>query len=128
MVYVNNTLYFYSDTTGLISSFPFPNPFTIPTQRDSIQASRTFEGQRNIFFRGSRQGASYLGFLTRFYNLPSEKYAVRTLLFFVVAIFFSKVSPVSQIASTYWKLHGDGNQRMNLTALCFLLTLPLFLC
>ncbi|KAF9907043.1 hypothetical protein EC991_011347 [Linnemannia zychae] len=79
MVYANNSLYLYSDATGLISSFPFPSPYTAPTQRDSIQAPATLEGQKNTFFRGTRQGASYLGFLSRAYN-SSDKFTMPTVV------------------------------------------------
>ncbi|KAG0271325.1 hypothetical protein BGZ95_000878 [Linnemannia exigua] len=70
MVFSNNTLYLYSDATGIISSFPFPSPHTFLTQRDTIQASPAPTDKSTVskFFRGTRQGASYLGWLSRTYN------------------------------------------------------------
>ncbi|KAG0250680.1 hypothetical protein BGZ95_007123 [Linnemannia exigua] len=55
----------YSDTTGLISSFPFPNVHATPIQKDIHQASPIANNTRNMFFQGTRQNSSYLSYLTR---------------------------------------------------------------
>ncbi|KAF9541081.1 hypothetical protein EC957_003408 [Mortierella hygrophila] len=65
MVYQNGSLYLYSDTTGLISSFPFSSPLTTPTQKDYFQATPIPTGRRNMFFQGMGQNSSYLGYLAR---------------------------------------------------------------
>ncbi|KAG9069766.1 hypothetical protein KI688_009091 [Linnemannia hyalina] len=65
MVYQNGSLYLYSDTTGLISSFPFSSPLTTPTQKDFFQATPIPTSRRNMFFQGMRQNSSYLGYLAR---------------------------------------------------------------
>ncbi|KAK3841707.1 MAG: hypothetical protein J3R72DRAFT_510001 [Linnemannia gamsii] len=65
MVYMNGTLYMYSDSTGLISSFPFPNVLVTPTQKDLHQASPIANDTRNMFFQGTRQNSSYLSYLTQ---------------------------------------------------------------
>ncbi|KAF9124064.1 hypothetical protein BGX30_001115 [Mortierella sp. GBA39] len=69
MVYQNGSLYLYSDTTGLISSFPFSSPLTTPTQKDFFHATPITTGRRNMFFQGMRQNSSYLGYLARVDNL-----------------------------------------------------------
>ncbi|KAG0354709.1 hypothetical protein BGX24_006848, partial [Mortierella sp. AD032] len=65
MVYMNGTLYMFSDSTGLISSFPFPSVFVTPIQKDIHQASPIANNTRNMFFQGTRQNSSYLSYLTR---------------------------------------------------------------
>ncbi|KAK3841694.1 MAG: hypothetical protein J3R72DRAFT_151125 [Linnemannia gamsii] len=65
MVYMNGTLYMYSDSTGLISSFPFPNVLVTPTQKDLHQASPIANDTRNMFFQCTRQNSSYLSYLTQ---------------------------------------------------------------
>ncbi|KAG0065130.1 hypothetical protein BGZ89_008573 [Linnemannia elongata] len=64
MVYQNGSIYLYSDTTGLISSFPFSSPFATPKQKDFFQATPIPSYRRNMFFQGMRQNSSYLGYLT----------------------------------------------------------------
>jgi hypothetical protein len=65
MVYSNGSLYIYSDTTGIISSIPFPSPYVNPIQSNIHRASPITKNERNMFFGGSRQNSSYLGYLTR---------------------------------------------------------------
>ncbi|KAF9907067.1 hypothetical protein EC991_011371 [Linnemannia zychae] len=71
MLYSNGSLYMYSDTTGLISSFPFLSPLnTAPIQKPFYQASPIAATERHMFFQGSRQNSSYFASLTK---LPMEQ-------------------------------------------------------
>ncbi|KAH7050478.1 hypothetical protein BKA57DRAFT_534768 [Linnemannia elongata] len=68
MVYQNGSIYLYSDTTGLISSFPFTSPHVTPKQKELVQATPIATNGRTMFFQGMRQNSSYLGYLTRVDN------------------------------------------------------------
>ncbi|KAK5822299.1 hypothetical protein F5H01DRAFT_335414 [Linnemannia elongata] len=65
IVYQNGSIYLYSDTTGLISSFPFSSPLATPKQKEFVQATPIPTNGRNMFFQGMRQNSSYLGYLTQ---------------------------------------------------------------
>ncbi|KAG0065131.1 hypothetical protein BGZ89_008574 [Linnemannia elongata] len=65
MVYQNGSIYLYSDTTGLISSFPFSSPLATPKQKDLFQATPIPAYRRNMFFQGMGPNSSYLGYLAR---------------------------------------------------------------
>jgi hypothetical protein len=79
MVYMNGSLYLYSDTTGLISSFPFSSPHTAPTQEAVYPASPVVAGRRNMVFQGARQNSSYLGYLTRVDDANDEEVSIDIL-------------------------------------------------
>lgn len=72
MVYQNGSLYLYSDTSGLIASFPFSGPLTTPTQNDFFQATPILANRRNMFFQGMKQNSSYFAYLARVDNPTSE--------------------------------------------------------
>ncbi|KAK3826676.1 MAG: hypothetical protein J3R72DRAFT_479360 [Linnemannia gamsii] len=52
MVYMNGTLYMYSDSTGLTSSFPFPSVLVTPIQKNIHRAFPIANNTRNMFFQG----------------------------------------------------------------------------
>ncbi|KAF9080709.1 hypothetical protein BGX23_001771, partial [Mortierella sp. AD031] len=64
MVYMNGTLYLYSDTTNLITSFPFISPHGTPTPKDSIHAPSIQKNRRKMFFQGARENSRFLGYWT----------------------------------------------------------------
>ncbi|KAF9931820.1 hypothetical protein FBU30_009516 [Linnemannia zychae] len=66
MVYMNGSIFLYSDATGLISTFPFSSPMTTPpAMKDVAQALPMTDRQRNMVFQGVRGNTPYIGFMSR---------------------------------------------------------------
>ncbi|KAH7050479.1 hypothetical protein BKA57DRAFT_528050, partial [Linnemannia elongata] len=110
MVYQNGSIYLYSDTTGLISSFPFSSPLATPNQKEFAQATPIPTNGRNMFFQGMRQNSSYLGYLARADNLTDRITLNMTMQLSTIDISYDLTAPSTTRSTTrgaIMDIHGE---------------------